>query len=143
RVRARQAIGQVDGQPALCAWYLNDEPDLNLISPDQVKSAQGFMKSLAPSKPTALVIFQGYEARDYANITDVLMVDRYPIPWLPLANFGQHIQMARLALPPNKPLIAVIQAFDWSLSPELLPGERNLRPPTETELRCMTYDALA
>jgi hypothetical protein len=71
------------------------------------------------------------------------MIDRYPIPWLPLANFGQHVQMARLALPPTKPLIAVIQAFDWNYFPELVPGERNLRPPTEPELRCMTYDALA
>jgi hypothetical protein len=140
---ARQAIGQFDGHPALWAWYLIDEPDLNEISPDQVKQAQRFVKSLAPAKPTALVIFQGYEARDYANITDLLMVDRYPIPWLPLANFGQHVQMARLALPPNKPLIAVIQAFDWSCCPELLPGETNLRPPTYEELRCMTYDALA
>ena len=26
---------------------------------------------------------------------------------------------------------------------ELVPGERDLRPPTEAELRCMTYDALA
>jgi hypothetical protein len=140
---AREAIRQFDDHPALWAWYLIDEPDLNQISPDQVKHAQRFVKSLAAAKPTALVIFQGYEARDYANIADLLMVDRYPIPWLPLANFGQHVQLARLALPPNKPLIAVIQAFDWSWFPELLPGERNLRPPTKAELRCMTYDALA
>jgi hypothetical protein len=122
---------------------LIDEPDLDLVSPDQVKQAQRFVKSLAPTKPTALVIYQGYEARDYANLTDLLMVDRYPIPWLPLANFGQHVQMARLALPPDKPLIAVLQAFDWSSCPELLPGETNLRPPTYEELRCMTYEALA
>ncbi len=141
--RARQAIRQFDGHPALWAWYLIDEPDLHEISPDHVKHAQRFVKSLAPTKPTALVLFQGYEARDYANLTDLLLVDRYPIPWLPLANFGQHIQMARLALPPDRPLLAVIQAFDWSCFPELLPGERNLRPPTEVELRCMTYDALA
>jgi len=141
--RARQAIRQFDGHPALWAWYLIDEPDLHEIAPDQVKHAQRFVKSLAPTKPTALVLFQGYEARDYANLTDLLLVDRYPIPWLPLANFGQHIQMARLALPPEKPLLAVIQAFDWSCFPELLPSERNLRPPTEAELRCMTYEALA
>ena len=45
--------------------------------------------------PTALVLFQGYEALDYGNISDILLIDRYPVPWLPLANFGQHVQMAR------------------------------------------------
>jgi hypothetical protein len=45
-------------------------------------------------------------------------------------------------LGPNRPLIAVVQAFDWSYYPELVPGEKNLRPPTYAELRCMTYSAL-
>jgi hypothetical protein len=65
------------------------------------------------------------------------------VPWLPLASFGQHVRMVRLALGKNKPLIAVIQAFDWSYFPENLPGEKDLRPPTYDELRCMTYSALA
>ena len=43
----------------------------------------------------------------------------------------------------GRPLIAVIQAFDWKYYPELLPGEKDLRPPTRTELRCMIYSALA
>lgn len=141
--QARQAIHQFDSHPALWAWYLVDEPDFNQISPEHVKRAQRFVKSLRSAKPTALVLFQGYQARYYANIADITMIDRYPIPWLPLANFGQHVQMTRLALPKSKPLIAVIQAFDWSCCPELLPGETNLRPPTYEELHCMTYDALA
>jgi hypothetical protein len=69
-------------------------------------------------------------------------MDRYPVPWLPLANFPQHMRMARLAAGKDRPLIAVIQAFDWSYYPEVLPGEKNLRPPTKAELRCMTYAAL-
>lgn len=141
--RARQAIRQFDAHPAVWAWYLVDEPDFNRIPPGQVKAAQRCVKALGPAKPTALVIYQGYEARDYANLTDLLMIDRYPIPWLPLANFGQHVELARLAEPAKKPLIAVVQAFDWSYYRELLPGEKNLRPPTAAELRCMTYDALA
>jgi hypothetical protein len=141
--RARQAVTDLCAHPALWGWYLVDEPDFNLVSPDQVRSAQSLVKSLCPGKPTALVLFQGYQARYYANIADVTMVDRYPVPWLPLANFGQHLEMARLALPSPKPLIAVIQAFDWGATPEMLPGERDLRPPTYEELRCMTYEALA
>jgi hypothetical protein len=140
---ARQTVRTLDRHPALWAWYLVDEPDLNLISPDQVRAAHRFIKSIGAKRPTALVIYQGPQALHYANITDILMIDRYPIPWLPLANFSQHVRMTRLALGKKKPLIAVIQAFDWSYYPKLLPGEKNLRPPTYEELRCMTYCALA
>jgi len=100
------------------------------------------VKSLRPSKPTALLIFHGEEAPDYARLTDVLMIDHYPVPWLPLASFGQHVGLGRAALGPDKPLIAVVQAFDWNYFPELLPAEKNLRPPNFAELRCMTYSAL-
>ena len=140
---ARQAVKDWDRHPALWAWYLVDEPDLNAVPPRQVIEAQRCLKTAGARKPTALVLFQGYEARHFANLADITMIDRYPIPWLPLANFGQHVTLARLAVARDKPLIAVIQAFDWSYVPELLPGEQNLRPPTGAELRCMTYEALA
>ena len=120
-----------------------DEPDLNAIPPAQVAEACRCLKAAGARKPTALVLCRGYEALHYAHLADITMVDRYPVAWLPLANFGQHVTMTRLALGPHKPLIAVIQAFDWSACPELLPGETNFRPPTHAEIRCMTYEALA
>jgi hypothetical protein len=141
--RARAVVSQFDRHPALWAWYLVDEPDLNAVAPAQVEFAHRFLKRLGAAKPTALVLYQGGEALAYGNIADLTMIDRYPIPWLPLANFPQHVRLVRLALGKDKPLIAVIQAFDWSYFPDLLPGKTNLRPPTEDEIRCMTYCALA
>lgn len=143
--KARATVTSLGAHPALWAWYLVDEPDLNLISPAQVRAAHACVKSLCPAKPTALVLYRGDSAQHFANIADVTMLDRYPIPWLPLANFGQHVEMARLALPPEKPLVAVIQAFDWNTDRASLHAEQHtpLRPPTEAELRAMTYDALA
>jgi hypothetical protein len=144
RAKAGDAVKQFDAHPALWAWYLVDEPDLNRISPDDVRQAEAAVKSFSPTKPTALVLYDGHSARDYAGIADITMIDRYPVPWLPLANFGQHVGLARAALPPEKPLLAVIQAFDWSTDRADLPGVTNaLRPPTHAEMRCMTYEALA
>jgi hypothetical protein len=140
---ARKAISLYDQHPALWAWYLIDEPDLNRVPPNEVLESHRFLKNIGAKKPTALVIFQGYSALHYAGLSDILMVDRYPIPWLPLANFPQHVRMARLGAAPKQPLIAVIQAFDWTYYPDQLRGESNLRPPTFSELRCMTYAALA
>ena len=141
--RAREVVRKYDRHPALWAWYLVDEPDLHRVPPEEVRKAHVYLKRLAVKKPTVVVLYQGGEALHYGNIADITMIDRYPIPWLPLANFPQHVRMARLSLGKEKPLIAVIQAFDWSYYPKLLTGETNLRPPTFDELRCMTYSALA
>ena len=119
-----------------------DEPDLHNVPPEQVAAAHRFLKRLPARKPTALVIYQGvhgHRLREYRGYHDGR---RYPIPWLPLANLPQHLRMARLALGKKKPLIAVIQAFDWRYFPNELRGEQSpVRPPDE--LRCMTYAALA
>jgi hypothetical protein len=139
---ARRRVKAFDSHPALWAWYLVDEPDLNLIAPEAVIRANRFLKNIPAHKPTALAIYNGASAIDYANITDQMMIDHYPIPRLPLASFPQQVRMTRLAVGKKKPLIAVIQAFDWSCAPELVAGEKNLRPPTFDELRCMTYCAL-
>jgi hypothetical protein len=139
----RRTVAQYDRHPALWAWYLVDEPDLNGIPPEDVRQAQLLLKKSGARKPTALVLYQGRDTAFYGDISDIMMIDRYPIPWLPLANFPQHVRLARLGAGQNKPLIAVIQAFDWTYYPELLPGKENLRPPTYEELRCMTYSALA
>jgi hypothetical protein len=141
--KARDIAGQFDRHPALWAWYVVDEPDMDGIPPAQVSEACRSLKAAGARKPTALVLYQGYEALHYGNLADITLIDRYPIPWLPLANFGQHVTMTRLALGRHKPLVAVIQAFDWASCPELLPGRKNFRAPTHEEIRCMTYEALA
>jgi len=135
-------VHRFDSHPQLWAWYVVDEPDLNEISPSDVKRANRWIKRFA-SKPTALVLSAGSEALHYAGIPDIMMIDRYPVPWLPLANFSQNVRLAKFATGPKKTLIAVIQAFDWSYYPELMPGRSDFRAPTYEELRCMTYSALA
>ena len=141
--KVRSTVAKLDGHPALWSWYLIDEPDMQRVSPERVEAAHRVVKRMGASKPTSLVLYQGDEAQWYGNIADITMVDRYPVPWLPLANFSQHIHKTRLATDRDRPLIAVIQSFDWTTHKSLLPGEENLRPPTERELRSMTYSALA
>jgi hypothetical protein len=141
--RSPSAIRTLDAHPALWAWYLIDEPDLNSVPPAEVRKSERQLKDSGARKPSALTLYQGYEALDYGQITDLLIVDRYPIPWLALANFGQHIKMGRLAIGPDKPLFAVIQGFDWTAYPGMLRTASSLRPPSYEELRCMAYESVA
>ncbi len=137
------SIRTLDAHPALWAWYLIDEPDLNNVAPAEVRLRERQLKESGARKPSALTLCYGGEAVNYGNITDLVIVDRYPIPWMPLADFGQHIKLGRLAIGPDKPLFAVIQAFDWTAYPGLLLTDAKLRPPVYEELRCMAYEALA
>lgn len=141
--KIRQLIQSSDSHPALLGYYLVDEPDLHRISPERVDRVHRFFKSYPAKKPTALIVFNGFNAKDYSAITDIFMIDRYPIPWLPMADFDLHIRLASNAIGPNTPLYTVLQAFDWEEHRQLLPKETEFRPPTEEEMRCMVYLSLS
>ena len=136
-------VRQVDGHPALWAWYLSDEPDLNRVSPAEFRERRTALRAAGARKPAAVVFYQAAEAPPYAEVSDMVMVDRYPVPWQPLAVASAQWRMGRMVAGRDKPFIAVLQAFDWNAHKELLPGEGNLRPPNYEELRCMVYQALA
>jgi hypothetical protein len=132
-----------DHHPALLSWYLVDEPDMHRIPPWKVAMDQRRLKAAPAKSPVSVVLYNGANVADYGTIPDILMVDHYPIPWMPLAHFAQHMEWARNSIPKDKPLYAVLQAFDWYYFRTVLPGETEFRAPTFEELKCMTYMSLA
>ena len=138
-----ERVRQTDRHPGVWAWYLADEPEMNRVSPGVLRERRQALRDVGARKPTAVVFYHAGEAIHYADASDIVMVDRYPVPWQPLAVASAQWRIGRLTAGPTKPFIAVLQAFDWRAHPELLPGEKNLRPPSAAELRCMVYQALA
>lgn len=139
---ARLAMRLEVKHPALWAWYLADEPDLRRVDPQIIAKTHLHWKGTGVRKPTVVVLNNARTAIDYKQSADILMIDRYPIPWLPLADFGKHLELMRTALG-SRPWLAAIQTFDWDVYRDLLGLSISGRPPTETEMRCMTYLALA
>lgn len=137
----RDTVRRFDRHPALWSWYLSDEPDLNGISIEDVRRSQREIRRAGGTKPTSLVVFEGPSLSKYHQ-TDILMVDRYPIGWHPLAAYFQHLRHGGVAAGVGRRrLYGVIQAFDWSYYRDILdviPGSP-LGPPTRDELRCMVY----
>jgi hypothetical protein len=139
----RKTLRQFDQHPALWAWYLLDEPEVWGVSPDEVRRAHRATKAAGAKRPTAVVMGNAATADSFASIPDWFMIDRYPVPAAPVAELGKHVHLSRFARGPERPLAAVLQAFSW----EGYTGARGvripMRPPTEEEMRCMTYLALA
>jgi hypothetical protein len=117
---------------AVMGGMLTDEPDLKGLSPEKI--AAEF--KAAKRRPVFLNLSSGFSAEAYIHNCDVLMFDWYPINWTPTETFYSQLRAARLAAG-KKPFFAVIQTFDWSKYPEMMPAG-NYRKPSPSEVKAMT-----
>lgn len=129
------------------AWYLVDEPDVAGWSRERVAQSHRQAKEAFPNHPTALVVGQGKTAVPFYDLSDVFMVDWYPVPHLPLTSLGDQVALAKAEIQktdrPDKPLWAVVQLFDWKEYKQYRPDDDRIgRFPTQEELRFMSYDAI-
>ncbi len=129
------------------AWYLFDEPDVWKLSREKLISLNENTKKIYPDIQTTFVLGQGFPFVPYYDIADILMVDWYPVPHLPLESFGENIALAKLGLvlmgQEKKELWAVVQMFDWKEYKQYRKDENRIgRFPKKEEIRFMSYDAI-
>ena len=137
---------QAQNWPVL-AWYLVDEPDVARWPRARVLETYNKTKAAFPAHDTALVIGQGKTDTPFYDLPDILMVDWYPVPHLPLTSFGDQLALARRGMVDmhagKNPLWGVVQAFDWKEYKQYRPDENRIgRFPTEEEMRFMSYHAI-
>lgn len=136
--------------PAVVGWYISDEPKGD---PTPVLEQHRRVKSEDPARPTLMVShLSGHEKlAPWVPTADILAVDPYPIPKRPISDAGERVRTMK-QLAGQKPVWFVLQAFGGYQYDERvrdqdvkLPSAEMLaqRPPTEREMRCMTYGALA
>ncbi len=135
--------------PALLAWYTNDELPVAMVP-----RLEGYYRQVAkgdPTHPTYIVLCTMPEVKYFADTTDIMGVDPYPVPSRPVRMVADWTDDGVTATSGHKPVWAVLQAYaryqhssvnkDRSHIPtpeELSDG----RGPTFEEQRCMTYLAL-
>lgn len=122
---------------ALFAWYLVDEPKRSIRSLRAVGRAYGLVKALDPRHPVFIVVVSPERDDMFVPYLDVLGVDPYPVPDLPLVVVSRYLESARAVVGGLKPVWAVIQAHARPVSGLVPP-----RYPTPVELRNMVYQAL-
>lgn len=129
------------------AWYLVDEPDVHKWSREQVQTAHAKAKKAFPQVPTALVIGQGKTKTPFYDLPDIMMMDWYPVPHLPLTSFGDNVRYTREGMQKmgvsENPMWGVVQIFDWKQYPQFRPdNDRIGRFPTAEEIRFMAYHGI-
>ena len=129
------------------AWYLFDEPDVWNYSRQNLISLNKTVEEIYPSIQTSFVIGEGFTKVPYYDIADILMIDWYPVPHLPLESFGENVALAKQGLTmvgqENKELWAVVQIFNWKEYAQYRKdNDRIGRFPKKEEIRFMSYDAI-
>lgn len=131
----------------ILAWYLVDEPDVAKWPRARVLEAYNRAKAAFPTHEMTLVIGQGNTRVSFYDLPDILMVDWYPVPHLPLTSFGEQLALARRGMEKynagKNPLWGVVQAFDWKEYKQYRPdNDRVGRFPTTEEIRFMSYHGI-
>lgn len=129
------------------AWYIFEEPDVHGLSRENLILLNNNVKKLYPNNKTAFVIGQGFTQISYYDIADILMINWYPVPHLPLESFGENVALAKQGLSmvsqDKKELWAVVQIFDWKEYEQYRKKDDRIgRFPKKDEIRFMSYDAL-
>lgn len=130
------------------AWYLKDEPEVGWMPAADLLEMDRRVKEWSPKQPTAFVMGHGLPAMVYGAAADIVMLDWYPVPHLPLESVGRELALVRQGVRlmdparPEKPLWAVLQAFDWIVYPQRR-AKKVGGWPTFEQVRFMTWLAVA
>ncbi len=130
----KREVEAVRNHPALLAWYLADEPELQGIPPERLAASCRFVKDLDPYHPCTQVFADRGRAAAYLGGMDIIMADPYPIPNAPVTRVAETTRFLNEAIGNSIPLWIVPQAFGG--------GEWWAREPSPDEERVMTYLAL-
>ena len=136
---AEAVVNTFKSHPAVLAWYLNDERPKELM-PKFVDYYQQ-ARTNDPAHPGFIVIYNLSELKYFTATTDILGVDRYPVPMDPITTIAKEMRIAKDAVKGHKPIIAVVQAFGWYQYNDAFPDRG--RTPTEEDLkagRAPTYE---
>lgn len=128
-------------------WYIGDEPDLKKdpAARKKISVLNLIVKSTDPDATTALTAGWWTDYADWADITDIFMIDIYPIGKKKY-NFNDDVgkvsEYTRKAVRASKgkPVWVILQAFGYQ--DEQDSGFGWTREPTYDEMRAMTYLAI-
>lgn len=133
--RLLQEIAAFRDHPALLGWYIADEPNGYKVPPSELEEIYRIINENDPWHPVSMVFMTPFiSAKDYADAMDIVMLDPYPVPDLPVTMVGNVAMQLREEFEGKRPVWMVPQAFGG--------GELWGREPTIQEIRAMTWQSI-
>jgi hypothetical protein len=127
------AIKQVADHPAVLCWKIMDEPDANRSVANEVPDVYRTLKAADPKHPFELTLGPGKNLKFWTNFSDIIQIDRYPVPGNPLTWVSDFTREAFAYKQPWQNLQYVLQS-GW---------KKDLsNQPSVAQARSMVYLAL-
>ena len=147
--RLEQIVMACRDAPGLLAWELENEPNHPnnpyRFPPEKLKPAYDLIKRLDPVHPVEVRLAVGRlkDHQDYRDVTDIHTDGVYPVPAYSLTSVAQHADSVVKGAA-GKPGWMRVQMGPLQGGPKYIhEGGIPDRAPTMTEVRCMTYMAVA
>ena len=128
----RQGIETLTDDPALAIWYGADEPGRTRI--EQLQPGYTAAKQLG-KRPILSITNRNDHLQRLGETVDILGPDPYPIPNVSLRDVADTTKYSVNAVAGLKPV--------WTVLPQYQYYENDNKRPSEEELRCMSYLAIA
>ena len=135
----RATVARHRDNPALLAWYTNDERPVADIP--KLAFRQRLLEEIDPDHPTWSVQDVFSEARQYMGTYDVLGMDPYPIPKKPIETAISSMRQGLEGTFASRAVWQVPQAFGWGWLKRM--ETKGQRAPTQKEMSNMTWQAIA
>lgn len=129
----RQKVLDYLDNPAVFAWWIQDEPDGGRMSLELLADSYSFIRTTDPNRPAYTCLNTPSTYREYAPQTDIVSMDVYPIPRTRITRISDTLEHAQAVIPKH---VHWFIGQVWSP-----PNAPRLVAPAEH--RCMTYLALA
>lgn len=134
--KAADYVKQMHDNPALLAWYTNDELGSEWLPKLEEMYTQ--VKQLDPDHPTFQVLYQMGILQKYFDVTDVLGADPYPVGSADLTKTATNTRITMAAAHGARGVWIVPQLMDWAV----YHADRKQHPPTLDEMRNQAYQAI-
>ena len=133
-----QVADDYKNDPVLELYYLYDEPD-PITKGEEIRWNNEIMAQADINHPTIGTADKGYDEYGiYTKMSDILVVDPYPVTGNETDNFaktGQVVKKVRKNFP-NRPIYLTLQGFHYA-------ARGDMRSPNYKELRNMAWQAIA
>lgn len=134
--KAAGYIKEFRDNPALLAWYTNDELGSEWLP--KLETMYNQVKQLDPNHPTFQVLYQMGIMQKYFDVTDVLGADPYPVGSADLTKTAINTRITMAAAHGARGVWIVPQLMDWAV----YHADREQHPPSLDEMRNQAYQAI-
>ncbi len=125
-------VNRYENKPAILGWNIADDVDNGKKTPNEILQFHKQVRAADPQHTTYVSGYNPNKIGQFMNTANLVGMQSYPVNFEPLSATDYSISSAVKAAPSNRPIIANLQTFAWEGS----------RPPTSSEVRNMTYQAL-